>query len=485
MDTAEAPAELTPEYLYLLSGDADDFAAAVADLRAADLAVPLNQLPVEAAAKVLAALPFALAVQLFDEPELVHRGAIVEQLAIPVAAPLLDALSADQQVELYREMSPEGGTRLLPFLSAATRGTLRALMNYPETSAGGIMTTEFVGVPATWTADEVKRYIAEVGEAKETVYAIYVIEPVENTLQRVISLREVMMVPGDTVVSEIGDDRPPVTVGPLVDREDAARLIGKYNLLALPVIDEHDRMLGIVTVDDIIDALVSENTEDVQKMGGMEAIDEPYLQIRFIDMLKKRGGWLAILFVGETLTAQAMGYFQKEIDKATVLALFIPLIISSGGNSGSQSTSLIIRAMAVKEVTLRDWWRVVQRELPTGFTLGLMLGTIGFCRIVLWQFLHDHGVGFVGCGYGEHYLLIAMTVFFSLVGVVMFGSFAGSMLPFLLRKLKLDPASASAPFVATLVDVTGLIIYFAVASVLLHSTLLSAAEPAAAVCGGR
>lgn len=474
METPAAPPELTPEYLYLLSGDADDFAAAVEDLRAADIAEPLNHLPVEAAAKVVAALPFALAVQLFDEPELERRGEIVEELQVAIASPLIDALSADQQVELYRELSVDGRTKLLPFLAANTRETLRALMNYPETSSGGIMTTEFVSVPKTYTADEVKRYIAEVGEAKETVYAIYVLEPTDNTLLHVISLREVMMVPGTMNVMEIGDDRPPITVDPLVDREDAARLIGKYNLLALPVIDDHHRMLGIVTVDDIIDALVSETTEDVQKMGGMEAIDEPYLQIRFIDMLKKRAGWLAILFVGETFTAQAMGHFQGEIDKATVLALFVPLIISSGGNSGSQSTSLIIRAMALKEVALRDWWRVVVRELPTGMFLGSMLGAIGFCRILLWQFFYSQHWTFIGKDYGEHYLLIATTVFLALIGVVTFGSLAGSMLPFILRRFKLDPASASAPFVATLVDVTGLVIYFLVASLLLHNTLLKA-----------
>jgi magnesium transporter len=471
METEPSAPELTPEYLYLLSGDAEDFAAAVEDLRAADIAEPLNHLPVEAAAKVLAALPFTLAVQLFDEPELERRGEIVEEVPVPIAAPLVDALSADQQVELYREMSPEGRTRLLPFFAAATRETLRALMNYPETSSGGIMTTEFVSVPATWTADEVKRYIAEVGEAKETVYAIYVMDPAQNTLQRVISLREVMMVPGDTSVADIGDERSPITVGPLVDREDAARLISKYNLLALPVVDDHERMLGIVTVDDIIDALVSEQTEDVQKLGGMDAIDEPYLQISFMEMLRKRAGWLAILFVGETLTAQAMGHFQKEIERLAVLAMFIPLIISSGGNSGSQSTSLIIRAMALKDVALRDWWRVVVREIPTGVALGGMLGAIGFCRILLWQFFWSHHWtlfgGRLGFDYGPEPLLVASTVFFALIGVVLFGSLAGSMLPFLLRRLGLDPASASAPFVATLVDVTGLVIYFTVASLIL------------------
>ncbi|MES2305448.1 MAG: magnesium transporter [Gemmatimonadota bacterium] len=459
------PPGLTPEFLYLLSGDEEDFVAACADLRPVDLAEAVNALPLEAAVRVVGALPFHRAVQVLDEPELERRGEIFEALDESTSAALLDGLSADQQVDLYRELSDAGRARLLHFLPAPTRDTLRTLMNYPPTSAGGLMTTEFVGVPSTWTADEVKKHIAEVGNAKETVYAIYVLEPGSNTLERVISLREVMMVPGPTRVAGIGEGRKPLTVGPLVDREDVARLIGKYNLLAIPVIDERNHVLGIVTVDDIIDALVSEQTEDVQKFGGMEAIDEPYLQISFVEMLRKRGGWLAVLFVGETLTAQAMGYFEHEIAKAAVVALFIPLIISSGGNSGSQATSLIIRAMALKEVTLADWWRVVVRELPSGLTLGTMLGGIGFLRITLWQFL-----GFYD--YGPHYLLLGMTVFLSLIGVVLFGSLAGSMLPFVLRRFGLDPASASAPFVATLVDVTGLVIYFSVASLILRGTLL-------------
>jgi len=474
--TDTAPPGLTPEFLYLLSGDADDFAAATADLRAADIAEALNGLPLEAAVKVVTALPFQLAVQLFDEPELERRGEIFESLDIEKAASVVEALSADQEVELYRELSPEARARLLHLLPASTRETLRTLMDYPPASAGGIMTTEFVGVPSTWTADDVKRYISEVGNAKETVYAIYVLTPKTNELERVVSLREVMMVPGITRVAGIGDGRRPITVTPFVDREDVARLIAKYNLLAVPVVDDAHHVLGIVTVDDIIDTLVSEQTEDVQKFGGMEAIDEPYLQIGFFEMLRKRAGWLAILFVGETLTAQAMGHFEHAIERAAVISLFIPLIISSGGNSGSQATSLIIRAMALKEVRLKDWWRVVVREIPSGIALGAMLGGIGFFRILLWQFLAGrHWTLFglpVGQDYGTHFVLVALTVFFALIGVVLFGSVAGSMLPFALRRFGLDPASASAPFVATLVDVTGLIIYFSVATLILHDTLL-------------
>jgi magnesium transporter len=274
-----------------------------------------------------------------------------------------------------------------------------------------------------------------------------------------------MLADPGTSLLDVGEMRKPITVRPLIDQEDVARLISKYDLLAIPVIDDGGHVLGIVTVDDIIDALVKETTEDVQKFGGMEAVDEPYMRIGFLTMIRKRAGWLCALFLGEMLTATAMGHFEAEISRAVVLALFIPLIISSGGNSGSQATSLIIRAMALREVGLRDWWRVAVRELPAGLTLGSILGVIGVVRILLWQRLGWYD-------YGAHYPLVALTVGTSLVGVVLFGSLAGSMLPFVLRRLGFDPASASAPFVATLVDVTGLVIYFTVALVLLRGTLL-------------
>jgi len=263
----------------------------------------------------------------------------------------------------------------------------------------------------------------------------------------------------------VGDARSPITVQPLTDREEVARLISKYNLLAIPVVDEGQHLLGIVTVDDVIDALVKEETEDVQKLGGMEALDEPYTEISFFRMVKKRAGWLCALFLGEMLTATAMGRFEHEIERAVVLALFIPLIISSGGNSGSQATSLIIRALALREVTLGDWWRIALRELPAGAALGSVLGAIGVLRIISWQWLGWQN-------YGPHYLLVAATVGGSLLGVVTFGSLTGSMLPFVLRRLGFDPASASAPFVATLVDVTGIAIYFSVAALILRGTLL-------------
>ena len=301
--------------------------------------------------------------------------------------------------------------------------------------------------------------------SKETIYTVYCTEPDTGVLVHVVSLRDLMMADRTAAVLDVGNRRRPLTVTTGTDREDVARMISKYNLLAVPVVDEGGHVLGIVTVDDVIDAIVREQTEDVQKFGGVEALDQPYTEIGFWAMIRKRAGWLTALFLGEMLTATAMGHFEHEIEKAVVLALFVPLIISSGGNSGSQATSLIIRAMALREITLRDWWRVALRELPSGFALGTILGTVGVIRILSWQ-----AIGWYN--YGAHFLLVALTVGIALVGVVTFGSLAGSMLPFLLRRLRFDPASASAPFVATLVDVTGLIIYFTVAFLVLRGTLL-------------
>ena len=456
----------TPELLYLLHGDPAELAEALAGMRAADIAEALHELKPDAAAKVMAALPFDLAVQVFDDPELVHeRFAIIQHMDERAIGPLVDAMSADQQADLFRELPDKDRSRLLKQLDEPTQQALRLLLRYRPDTAGGIMTTEFVSMPTTWTVDRALRYIGEVGGAKETVYAIYVLAPETQHLVHVVSLRELVIADRQQQVGEVGDRRAPITVTPLTDREEVARLISKYNLLAVPIVDEGGHVLGIVTVDDVIDAIVREQTEDVQKFGGVEALDQPYTEIGFWAMIRKRAGWLTALFLGEMLTATAMGYFEAEIAKAVVLALFVPLIISSGGNSGSQATSLIIRAMALRELTIKDWWRVAVRELPSGLTLGAILGVVGVTRILLWQ-----GLGWYN--YGVHYLLVALTVGLSLVGVVAFGSLAGSMLPFLLRRLGFDPASASAPFVATLVDVTGLVIYFTVALLILKGTLL-------------
>jgi magnesium transporter len=456
----------TPELLYLLQGDPAEMAEALRGLRGADIAEALKALPPAAAAKVLAALPLDSAVQVFDEPEFEHeRCGIIQQLDAARAGPLIEAMSSDQRTDLFRELPDEQRRRFLGTLSDSTRAEMQLLLKYPPRTAGGIMTTEFVGVPADWTVEQVIEHIRKVGRAKETVYAIYVLDPADRRLLRVVTLRELLLTEPRKRVGDVGDPRKPIAVRTDATREDAARIISKYDLLAVPVLDEADHVLGIVTVDDVIDAIVQEQTEDVQRFGGVQALDEPYIDVGFVAMVKKRAGWLCALFLGEMLTATAMGYFETEISHAVVLALFIPLIISSGGNSGSQATSLIIRAMALRELALKDWWRVAVRELPSGMTLGAILGAIGVLRITLWQWLGWYD-------YGPHHLLVALTVGTALIGVVSFGSLAGSMLPFVLRRLGFDPASASAPFVATLVDVTGLIIYFSVAMLILRGTLL-------------
>ena len=452
-----------PELLYLLAGDPVEFAEVVAGMRSADVAEALRDLPAPAAARVIAALPFDLAVQVLDEPELEHRVAMVQAMDVRTAGPLVDAMSPDQRAELFRELPERERHRLLPALEPGTRHALEFLLKYPPETAGGIMTTEFLTVSPTSTAEDTLELIRRVGGGKETVYVIYVVDA--GRLRHVVSLRQLVLSEQTCPVMEIGTQRKLLSVGPYTDREEVARLISKYDLLAIPVVDKDQRILGIVTVDDVIDALIAETTEDVQKFGGMEALDEPYMEMSIPRMLRKRAGWLAALFIGEMLTATAMGYFEAEIAHAVVLALFVPLIISSGGNSGSQATSLIIRAMALREVRLRDWWRVAIRELPSGLALGAFLGVIGAIRILLWE-------QFGWYDYGPHYLLVALTVSLALVGVVTFGSFAGSMLPFVLRRFGFDPASASAPFVATLVDVTGLVIYFTVALLILRGTLL-------------
>jgi magnesium transporter len=454
----------SPELLYLLSGDPAELAEMLSSMRPVDVAEALSRLHPDAAAQLIKALPFDLVVQVFDEPELEGRAEIFQKIDAASAAPLLEAMSADQQADLFRELSPPERDRLAKPLDAPTRQSLALLLRYPPEQAGGIMTTEAVTVPSDWTVEKTLQYIVSVGGAKETVYTIYVLDA-QQKMVHVVSLRQLMIADRNQKVLEVGPQRVPLSVSPTTDREDVARLLSKYNLLAVPVIDEGGHLLGIVTVDDVIDAIVRETTEDAQKFGGMEALDEPYMEISLFAMIKKRAGWLCALFLGEMLTATAMGHFEGEISKAVVLALFIPLIISSGGNSGSQATSLIIRAMALREVTLKDWWRVATRELPSGIVLGTILGAIGFIRIMLWQQLGWYD-------YGTHHLLVAVTVALALVGVVTFGSLAGSMLPFILRRLNFDPASASAPFVATLVDVTGLIIYFSVAYVILRGTLL-------------
>jgi magnesium transporter len=374
----------------------------------------------------------------------------------------LRLLPPDDAVDLIQETPAEDRDRLLELLDETTRREVRALLAHAEDDAGGLMNPRFARIRPDMTVGEAFRYLRKQSPQVETVYYAYVLDG-EQRLQGVVSLRQLFQAPEDSRVADVMRTDL-ITVPQLMDQEQVARLFQQHDLLALPVVNETGRMVGIITFDDIADAIREEATEDIQKIGGVEALEAPYLTIDFASLLKKRAGWLAALFLGEMLTATAMAHFQEEIAAAVVLALFVPLIISSGGNSGSQASTLVIRAIALGEVRLRDWWRVLRRELGAGLGLGAILGAIGLARILLWQA--------VGNVYGVHYFRIAATVGLSLVGVVLWGSVAGSMLPFMLRKAGFDPASASAPLVATLVDVTGLVIYFSIASVILHGTLL-------------
>jgi magnesium transporter len=371
-------------------------------------------------------------------------------------------LPPDDATDLIQETPEEERPGLLSLMDEYTRREVLALLAYKEDEAGGLMSPRFARLRPDMTVDEAITYLRRQAEQVETIHYAYALDS-EQRLLGIVPLRRLFSAHRDQTVRDIMRTDF-IAASDEMDQEALAKLFSEEHLLAIPVIDKDGKMKGIVTVDDIVNVVAEEASEDIQKIGGMEALDTPYLQTTMREMVRKRGGWLAALFIGEMFTATAMSFFQKEIARAVVLALFVPLIISSGGNSGSQATSLVIRAMALGEVKLRDWWRVIRRELTAGLALGCILGSIGLMRIIAWQAFADL--------YGPHYLLVAVTVACSLIGVVLFGTIAGSMLPFVLYRLGLDPASASAPFVATLVDVTGLVIYFTVASMILRGTLL-------------
>ena len=372
-------------------------------------------------------------------------------------------LAPDDAADLVQEVPDDEREGLLSLLDDPTRKEVTALLAYKQDAAGGLMNPRYARLRPDMTVDEAIGYLRRQARTNlETLSYLYVIDD-QQRLLGVVSFRELFASPPERTVREVMRTDL-VTVRDDQDQEEVSKVLTENDLVAIPVLDADGHMKGIVTFDDIVRVVEQEATEDIQKLAGLEALDEPYLDIAFSRMFRRRAGWLSALFLGEMLTASAMAYFEDEIAKAVVLALFVPLIISSGGNSGSQASTLVVRAMSLGEVRLADWWRVVRRELASGLALGSVLGVIGFLRIVIWQAVSPL--------YGEHYLLVAVTVFMSLIGVVTFGTMAGSLLPFVLRRLGFDPASASAPFVATLVDVTGLFIYFTVASVILAGALL-------------
>jgi magnesium transporter len=376
-------------------------------------------------------------------------------------------LPPDDATDVIQETPEEERANLLSLLDDYNRREVVALLAYAEDDAGGLMSPRFARLRPDMTVDEAIAYLRRQAEQVETIHYAYVLDS-DQRLLGIVPLRRLMSATRQERVRDIMRTEF-VSASEELDQENLAKLFSEEHLFAIPIVDSEGRMKGIVTADDIVDVVNEEASEDIQKIGGMEALDAPYLQVRLPEMVRKRAGWLAVLFIGETLTATAMSYFEEELARAIVLSLFIPLIISSGGNSGSQATTLVIRAMALGEVTLRDWWRVVRREVAAGATLGCMLGAIGIFRIIAWQAIGESTGKDL---YGPHYILVALTVGASLLGVVLVGTIGGSMLPFILRKMGFDPASASAPFVATLVDVAGVVIYFTLASILLRGTLL-------------
>ncbi|HVS72531.1 MAG TPA: magnesium transporter [Phycisphaerae bacterium] len=511
---------------------------ALAMLEPADIAELIVDLPPEDEGIIFRVLTKEQAAAAFSYLPLEHQEGLIQSISSETSRVILDQMTPDDRVRLLEEMPAEVTRRLLEVLSPEELKETRRILNYPENSAGRYLTPEYVALQPGMTAREALEYVRTTGRGKETLNVLYVVE--SGKLIAELRLGTLVMADPNAQVRDI-KDRSLVSLQATASRDEMVDTFKKYDRVALPVTDNQGNMLGIITADDVLDVAQQEATEDIQKMGGQEALDAPYLTVSFWSMVKKRGGWLAVLFLGEMLTATAMGSFEGEIEKAAVVALFVPLIISSGGNSGSQGTSLIIRSLALRELRLRDWWRVFGREIRTGLALGLFLGIIGFARIAAWQGLsHVPVMGsfftteaerelatipqgmkmvysetdltaplhipastlpagtkvrrglylpqetvvpadmtvvqsnpdFHPTAYGRYWFLVGLTVLVALVGVVGWGSLAGSMLPFILRALGFDPATSSAPFVATLVDVTGLIIYFLVAKLILSGTLL-------------
>jgi|694.fasta_scaffold00212_17 magnesium transporter len=427
-----------------------------------DVADLINEYP-EYEARIIANMAIHRAASVFKILDISQQKDIVKELPSSKTAELLNELPADDRTDFLEELPKAAIRDLIKLLDPEERKITLSLLGYPEDSVGRLMTPDYVYVYAHNTVEEVFTTIRRYARNSETIDVIYVIDETGLLIDD-LRIRDVILSTPDKRVDEIIDGRV-VSLNVNDDQENAQQVFKMNNRVALPVVDENNILLGIVTIDDMLWVANEEFSEDMQKMGGTEALNEPYLDIPIFKLFKKRVSWLVVLFLGEMLTATAMGYFEDEIAKAIVLALFVPLIISSGGNSGSQASTLIIQAMAVGEITISDWWRVFRRELISGMLLGSVLGIIGFIRVAVW-----HSI--VPEIYGPHWMMIGATVGFSLIGVVLWGTITGSMLPMFLKKLGADPAVSSAPFVATLVDVTGLIIYFSFAYLFLQGLLL-------------
>jgi magnesium transporter len=461
--------EITSEFLEKLneaisSNDSAFVLSQLKELYPPDIAEILNKLELEQSLYIYKLLDEQVAADVLVELEEDIREQILNSLTSKeIAEQLIDNMDSDDAADVIAELPDKVQDEVLAQLEDTEQASdIVDLLNYDENTAGGLMAKELIRVHINSNAIECVREIREQADNVENIYAIYVVDDDEK-LVGLLPLKKLIISPTRSRVEDIYDAKV-ISVKANTSAEEVANVMDKYNLVVLPVVDALGRLVGRITIDDVVDVRREEETEDLQKMAGMEALDEPYMNISMFSMLKKRAGWLVILFIGESLTATAMSFFENEIAKAVVLALFVPLIISSGGNTGSQASTLVIRALALNEITVKDWWKIIQKEIKVGLMLGLTLGIIGFARVALWAQFVDI--------YGPNWLPIGLTVGISLIGVVLWGNTIGSLFPMILKRLGLDPAVSSAPFVATIVDITGLIIYFTVASILLSNMLM-------------
>jgi magnesium transporter len=455
---------LRPDLAELIAGrKLNELREFLLDLAAPDLAELLAECTPEERAVLFRLLPRETAAESFEYLPFEAQEELLKGLGDEQVARVLDDMRPDDRTAFLEELPGQVTARLLNLLSPSERTVARTLLGYPEESIGRLMTPDYVAVREGWTMEQVLAHVRRWGRDSETLNVLYVVAEHGGKLLDDVRIREVLLAAPDKRIADLMD-RDFVALHATDDQETAVAAFRRYDRTALPVVDSAGVLVGIVTVDDVLDVAEEEATEDIQKLGGSEALEDPYLAVGLPTLVRKRAPWLVILFLGELLTATAMAFFEHEIARAVVLALFVPLIISSGGNSGSQAATLIIRAIALGEVTLRDWWQIARREVLAGLALGALLGSIGFLRVIVWDAFTDV--------YGQHAAAIGLTVGATLLAVVMWGTIVGSMFPLLLKRLGADPATSSAPFVATLVDVTGLVIYFTVASFLLRGKLL-------------
>ena len=427
-----------------------------------ELAELCKELSPQEQAAIFSELDREKSYQTFELLDLNMQILLMDELRSRQIQLIMNDMSADNRTALLEELDPERLNKLLKLLTQKERRVALSLLGYPEDSIGRLMTPDYIAVNKDWTISEVIRFIRTNGENSETLNVVYIVDDMGYLIDD-LRVSDILLADDNVIVSEILDGRYQSLLV-TADEEVAVKAFSNTNRVALPVTDAGGLLLGIITVDDVLELAKEEDTEDIQKLGAVEALEEPYMDVSAFQMLRKRAPWLVILFIGEMITASAMSIFENEIAKAVVLALFIPLIVSSGGNSGAQASTLIIRALALGEVTIRDWWRIMRREIITGFFLGLILGIIGFARVGTWNYFTNI--------YGVHWILIGLTIGFSVGAVVLWGSVMGSMMPLILKRLGFDPATSSAPFIATMVDVTGLIIYFSLAALFLRGTLL-------------